>query len=69
MSGSLLFDVKGPGHKDLVKSLLFGVAVGDALGVPVEFKSREVLRRHPVEEMTGHGTWDVPPEPGRMKAR
>lgn len=27
-----------------VKSLLFGVAVGDALGVPVEFISREEIR-------------------------
>jgi len=30
--------------------------VGDALGVPHEFKSREQLRLHPVTEMEGYGT-------------
>lgn len=30
---------------------LFGVAVGDALGVPVEFVSREDLRKKPVANM------------------
>jgi hypothetical protein len=44
MLGSLLFTDKGPGQTDLVKSLLFGVAVGDTLGVPVEFMDREDLR-------------------------
>ena len=61
MSGSLLFNDKGPGHKDLVKSLLFGVAVGDALGVPVEFISREELRYRPVEDMIGGGSYNMPP--------
>jgi ADP-ribosyl-[dinitrogen reductase] hydrolase len=40
---------------------LFGVAVGDAMGVPVEFKSREYLEKHPVSDMTGYGTWNQPP--------
>src|SRR5690606_16378872 len=44
-----------------VKSALYGVAVGDALGVPVEFKSREALRRNPVTDMIGYGTYDQPP--------
>lgn len=44
-----------------VKSALFGVAVGDALGVPVEFKSREFLKERPVAEMIGYGTYDQPP--------
>jgi ADP-ribosylglycohydrolase len=44
MSGSLLFTDKGPVQTDLVKSLLFGVAVWDAFGVPVEFTSKEDLR-------------------------
>jgi ADP-ribosylglycohydrolase/O-acetyl-ADP-ribose deacetylase (regulator of RNase III) len=39
-----------------IKSGLFGVAVGDALGVPVEFKSREELRENPVQDMIGYGT-------------
>jgi len=49
------------GRSDLYKSLLFGVAVGDALGVPVEFKSRFYLHEHPVRGMTGYGTHEVPP--------
>lgn len=44
-----------------VRSLLFGVAVGDALGVPVEFRDREYLRNHPVTDMTGYGTHHQPP--------
>ena len=39
----------------------FGFAVGDALGVPVEFKSRDYLKNAPVEEMIGYGTWNQPP--------
>lgn len=37
---------------------LWGLMVGDALGVPAEFKSREMLRKNPVTEMTGYGTHD-----------
>ncbi len=44
-----------------IKSALFGVAVGDALGVPAEFKPREFLRGNPVTDMTGHGTHHQPP--------
>jgi ADP-ribosyl-[dinitrogen reductase] hydrolase len=44
-----------------VKSVLFGVAVGDALGVPVEFRSREEIRRDPVTDMRGYGTYNLPP--------
>jgi ADP-ribosylglycohydrolase/O-acetyl-ADP-ribose deacetylase (regulator of RNase III) len=39
-----------------IKSGLFGVAVGDALGVPVEFYSRSHLKENPVCEMIGYGT-------------
>jgi ADP-ribosyl-[dinitrogen reductase] hydrolase len=39
-----------------IKSGLFGVAVGDALGVPVEFESRDYLKEIPVFEMMGYGT-------------
>ena len=31
-----------------INSALLGLAVGDTLGVPVEFKSREYLRENPV---------------------
>lgn len=37
-----------------------GLAVGDALGVPVEFKSRAYLKANPVKEMMGYGVWDQP---------
>ena len=43
-----------------IKSVMMGHAVGDALGVPVEFKSREELERDPVTDMRGYGTYDVP---------
>lgn len=46
--------------KSLIHSALFGVAVGDALGVPVEFKSREYLKQNPVTYMTGYGTHHQP---------
>lgn len=37
-----------------------GLVVGDALGVPVEFRSREQLKETPVTDMQGYGTYDVP---------
>lgn len=37
-----------------------GLAVGDALGVPVEFKSRTYLKANPVKEMIGYGVWEQP---------
>lgn len=46
--------------KSLIHSALFGVAVGDALGVPVEFKSREYLKQNPVSYMIGYGTHHQP---------
>lgn len=42
------------------KAVMIGHAVGDALGVPVEFRSREYLDEHPVTGMTGYGTYPVP---------
>ena len=44
-----------------IKGTLFGVAVGDALGVPVEFKSRDYLKQFPVNDIIGHGTYNQPP--------
>lgn len=44
-----------------MKSALFGVAIGDALGVPVEFKSRETILQKPVTDMIGYGTYNLPP--------
>lgn len=46
--------------KDVVKSGIFGVCIGDALGVPVEFKSREQLKNSPVIKMMEFGTHHQP---------
>jgi ADP-ribosyl-[dinitrogen reductase] hydrolase len=43
-------------NKSIAKDILFGTAVGDALGVPVEFQSRISLIANPVKEMMGFGT-------------
>lgn len=43
-----------------IKSSLFGVAVGDALGVPVEFKSRQTIAQNPITDMIGYGTYNLP---------
>ena len=43
-----------------VKAVVLGHAVADALGVPVEFCSRETLEEEPVTDMTGYGTYNVP---------
>ncbi len=44
-----------------MRSALFGVAVGDALGVPVEFRSRGYLVRNPVKDMIGCGSHNQSP--------
>jgi ADP-ribosyl-[dinitrogen reductase] hydrolase len=46
--------------KNIYKNILFGIAVGDALGVPVEFKSRQAIAQSPVTDMTGFGTYNLP---------
>jgi ADP-ribosyl-[dinitrogen reductase] hydrolase len=43
-----------------IKAALFGLAVGDALGVPVEFKSRATISRNPITDMIGFGTYHLP---------
>jgi ADP-ribosylglycohydrolase len=48
-------------NRDLIKDALLGVAVGDAVGVPVEFRHREELERSPITGMTGFGTHHQPP--------
>jgi len=40
---------------------LWGAIVGDALGVPVEFSWRKDLKRDPVTDMRGYGTYNLPP--------
>ena len=39
---------------------IMGVVVGDALGCPVQFESRKEVSRHPVTDMRGYGTFNLP---------
>lgn len=43
-----------------MESGIMGFAVGDALGVPVEFLNRDLLQRNPIKEMVGYGSHKVP---------
>ncbi len=45
---------------DRIKGGIIGVAVGDALGVPFEFKDRAILELNPVNDMVGYGTHNQP---------
>ncbi len=40
---------------------ILGVIVGDALGLPVQFASREARRKRPVTGMEGWGAYNMPP--------
>lgn len=46
--------------KDKIHGAIWGAITGDALGGPVEFVDRESLRKMPVEDMTGMGTYQQP---------
>ena len=46
--------------KNVVKSGIFGVCIGDALGVPVEFKKREDLKKVPVTGYLEYMSWNQP---------
>ncbi|MBW7455001.1 ADP-ribosylglycohydrolase family protein [Paenibacillus sepulcri] len=43
-----------------VKDGIIGLCVGDALGVPVEFRSRQALEQSPLTDMTGFGSHNQP---------
>lgn len=45
---------------DKIISAFLGLAIGDALGVPVEFKSREEIAQNPVSDMLAFGTHQQP---------
>lgn len=49
-----------PSLDDSFRNSFFGFVVGDALGVPVEFKVRSELKRVPLKEMEGYGSHKVP---------
>lgn len=45
---------------DYIAGSIWGLIVGDALGVPVEFNSREYLKENPVTDMMAYGTHNQP---------
>lgn len=47
-------------NKDAIKAAILGLAVGDALGVPVEFISRQELQKDPVTSMRAFGSHNQP---------
>ncbi|HVI46764.1 MAG TPA: ADP-ribosylglycohydrolase family protein [Chitinophaga sp.] len=44
-----------------ITGAFLGIAIGDALGVPVEFKTRSYLSENSVTGMIGYGSWNQPP--------
>lgn len=44
-----------------IKGAFFGQAIGDALGVPIEFKPRSFLEKKPIKDLEGYKVWDQPP--------
>ena len=42
------------------KSGIYGLIIGDATGVPVEFGTREEREKKPIRDMTGYGTYNQP---------
>lgn len=47
-------------QRNFIRDALLGLAVGDALGVPVEFTIREDLEIFPVRDMRAYGTHQQP---------
>ena len=46
--------------KEKIYNTIYGAIVADALGVPVEFKDRDYLKKNPVTDMIGYGTYNLP---------
>ncbi|CAF3513177.1 unnamed protein product [Rotaria sp. Silwood1] len=44
---------------DRVHGSMIGMALGDALGAHVEFRSNQYLRKNPVTDLKGGGTWGL----------
>jgi len=53
--------MKGISRRDRMLGGLWGAVVGDALGVPVEFRGRDIRKGDPVTDMRGYGTFNLPP--------
>ena len=46
--------------KNRIKGGLYGLIVGDALGVPYEFRTKEEMKSEPCIDMIGYGTYNLP---------
>ncbi len=46
--------------REKIYNTIYGAIMGDALGVPVEFKTRDELKENPVTDMRGYGTFNLP---------
>lgn len=46
--------------KNIWKDGIMGVVIGDALGCPVQFETREEVAAHPITGMRGNGTFNLP---------
>jgi ADP-ribosylglycohydrolase len=46
---------------EFIRDAFIGFAIGDALGVPVEFETREWLKENPVQDMLGNMRYNQPP--------
>ena len=44
---------------DLIQGSMFGLAIGDALGVSVDRKPRSYMVKNPVTDIDGGGTWGL----------
>lgn len=47
-------------NEKMMRNTIYGAIIGDALGVPVEFKDRDWLKENPVTTMQGYGTYCLP---------
>ena len=48
------------GNNNIWLNGIMGVVIGDALGCPVQFESREKVASHPITGMRGYGTFNLP---------
>ena len=47
--------------QDAIIGGVIGVIIGDALGLPVQFMTKTEIRRNPITDMTGGGTYGLEP--------
>lgn len=55
-----LLDMNVPPHYKTIMGSILGFVIGDVLGVPVEFESRNERKRDAVYEMRAYGTYNQP---------